>query len=87
MAQKRIKFEVHVKVARGIRATKASLARAVKAWIDEEEMPEGYEVSVIRWQNNNRPWKESSDPDSERAWLGRLLPWASLQIQTIRQNQ
>lgn len=85
--QKRIKFEIHVKVAAGIKPTKATLARAVKRWLDDDEMPEGYEVSVIRWQNDDKPMKESDDPDNERAWLGRLVPWASLQIQAVRANQ
>ena len=85
---KRVKFEIHVKVS-GVKATKSSLTRAVKAWIaeDNDAMPAGHEVSVIRWQNDNRAWKETDDPDSERAWLGRLLPWSSLRIQEVRANQ
>lgn len=81
---KRIKFEVHVTVSAGVKATKASLSRAVKAWINEDKLPKGHEVLVIRWQNDNRAWKETDEPDSERAWLGRLLPWAHVQIQEVR---
>ena len=81
---KRVKFEIHVKVDRGVKATKAKLARAVKAWVNEEGEPEGFHVNVIRWQNNNQAWRESDDPDREREWLGRLLQWATLRIQAIR---
>lgn len=81
---KRVKFEVHVKVAAGVKATKASLARAVKAWINEDDLPEGHEVSVIKWQNGNAKQKVSKEPDAEREWLGRLLPWATISIQAIR---
>lgn len=81
---KRIKFEIHVKVSRGVKATKASLTRAVKSWINGEDMPDGHEVSVIKWQNNNQKRKVSRSPELEREWLGRLLPWATIQIQAIR---
>ena len=84
---KRVKFEIHVKVDRGVKATKASLTRAVKAWIDGDDLPAGHAVSVIKWQNNNQKRRVSRDPDAERTWLGRLLPWATLQIQAVRENR
>ena len=86
---KRIKFEIHVKVSRGTKATKASLTRAVKAWVSGDTMPDGHLVSVIRWQKDNHKRKEAKGKslDSEREWLGRLLPWATIQIQAIRSNQ
>lgn len=83
---KRVKFEIHVKVSRGVKATKASLTRAVKAWINGDDTP-GYKVIVITWQNDNRKRKQTKSPEGEREWLGRLLPWAALQIQAVRTNR
>jgi len=83
-SSKRVKFEIHIKVDPGFKATKGKLARAVKAWVNKEEEPEGFHVSVIRWQNNNQAWRSSDDPDAHRIWLGRLLPWATLRLQAVR---
>lgn len=52
--------------------TKKVIEQAIKYWIDEGEEPEGFEITPILWEHENR-MTEADDPERFRVVLGRLL--------------